>query len=450
LLSGSGVLITLKLVEEDKHMQLKFSRTFAMSAGVAVMIIALALAACGKSNGGGGSKTITIGSDLPTTGADGGDGLPTQNGAQLAVNQNTNLGNGYTLKFEPKNDVSTTSGKHDPQTGAQNITALASDPTVMGVVGPFNSSVAVAEIPISSQQNLALISPANTNPGLTLQQYAAANGIIFSQLYPNGQPACYFRIPGNDVVQGTLDADIALTPVPAKNKPAFTKVYVVDDNETYGVGLANFFMAEFTNPQNPALAGKGGKVVGHDSITQNDASALKSLASKILAAKPDFVFYGGVTSNGGATLKADLGPNVIMEGGDGIADDPSWLTSAGAAAANTFGTVAAPDTSTFTTGPAATFVSDYTAAFGSPPIPYSASAYDAASIEIQAIKGIISAGQTPTRQAVCHAIQKISYTGVTGTISFDSHGDNAGQKVFSVYEVVNGKWVFQQEVPVSG
>ncbi len=420
-----------------------------MSAGVAVMIIALALAACGKTNAGS-SKTITLGSDLPTTGGDAGDGLPTQNGVQLAVNQ-ANLGGGYTLKYEPLNDVSTTSGKHDPQTGATNLTKLASDSTVMAVVGPFNSNVAVSEIPISSQQNLALISPSNTNPGLTLQQYAQQNSINFSQLYPNGQPACYFRIPGNDVIQGTLLADIALTPVPNK-KPAFKKVYIVDDNETYGQGLAAFFQAEFTSPQNPQLTGQGGTVVGHDSITQDNASALKSLATKIINAKPDFVFYGGVTSNGGATLKADLGAKVIMEGGDGIADDPTWLSAAGAAAANTFGTVAAPDTSTFTSGPAATFVTQYTAAFGSAPIPYSASSYDAANIEIQAIKGIISAGQTPTRQAVCQAIQKISYTGVTGTISFNKYGDNAGQKVYSVYQVsADGtKWTFQQEVPVSG
>src|SRR5579875_2483555 len=225
LIATAGRFHQISRVEEDTHMRLdKFSRTFATGAGIALLVASLGLAACGKSNGGGNSKTITIGSELPTTGADGGDGLPTQNGVQLAVNQNTNLGNGYTLKFEPKNVVSTTSGKHDPQTGAQNLTALASDPTVMGVVGPFNSSVAVAEIPISSQQNLALISPANTNPGLTLQQYAQQNQIIFSQLYPNGQPACYFRIPGNDVVQGTLLADIALAPVAAKHKPAFTKV----------------------------------------------------------------------------------------------------------------------------------------------------------------------------------------------------------------------------------
>jgi branched-chain amino acid transport system substrate-binding protein len=422
----------------------KFARVVSQGAGVTLMIAALSLAACGKSSSGGGSsKVLTLASDLPTSGTDASNGLPTQNGVQLAVSQ-AKLPGGYTLKFEPKNDVGSTSGVHDPQTGAGNITALASDSSVMGVVGPFNSGVAVAEIPIANQQSLTLISPANTNPGLTLQQYAAANNINFTQLHPAGLPDCYFRLPGNDVVQGGLDAKIALTADPTHSKPAFTKVYVVDDNETYGVGLAAFFTAAFQ-------AG-GGTVVGHDSITQNQASALTALATKIKAAAPQFVFYGGVTSNGGGTLKADLGANVPMEGGDGIADDPAWLTTAGAAAANTFGTVAAPDASTFTSGAAATFVTQYTAAFTSGPINYSATAYDAANIIIQAITTVINAGQTPTRANVCTQVAKTQYTGVTGSISFNQYGDNAGTKVFSVYEVAPGgtTWTFAQEVPVSG
>jgi branched-chain amino acid transport system substrate-binding protein len=420
------------------------SRVVAMITIVTVCFMVAGLAGCGKSSGGGSTnKHLILASDLPTTGADAGDGLPTQNGVQLAVMQ-ASLPNGYTLTFEPKNDVSATSGKHDPPTGAANITSLLSDSSVVGVVGPFNSNVAVAEIPVANQASLTLISPANTNPGLTLQQYAAANSINFSQLHPAGLPDCYFRIPGNDVVQGTLDADIALTAVASQNKPAYTSVYVVDDNETYGVGLANFFTAEFE--------AKGGHVLGRASITQNQASALTALATTIKATHPQFVFYGGVTSNGGATLKADLGASTIMEGGDGIADDPSWLSGAGSAAVNTFGTVAAPDTSTFTSGPAATFVSQYTAQFGSAPIPYSASAYDAANIIIQAVKNVISAGQTPTHANVCAAVTHIQYTGgvTASTISFDSNGDNAGQKVFSVYEVAaDGKWHFIQEVPVS-
>ncbi len=81
-----------------------------------------------------------------------------------------------------------------------------------------------------------------------------------------------------------------------------------------------------------------------------------------------------------------------MVGGDGIADDPAWITTASSAAINTYGTVAAPDISGLTSAPAQKFISDYHAAFpGKDLLPYSASAYDAAMIEITAIKNLISA-----------------------------------------------------------
>ena len=75
---------------------------------------------------------------------------------------------GCTLKYISKNDSTVLANGHSPAQGAANITALASDATVMGVVGPFNSSVALAEIPVASQDHLALISPSNTNPCLTV------------------------------------------------------------------------------------------------------------------------------------------------------------------------------------------------------------------------------------------------------------------------------------------
>ena len=49
---------------------------------------------------------------------------------------------GCKLKYVPMNDASVALGKHDPQLGAANITGLAGDASVVGVVGPFNSSVA--------------------------------------------------------------------------------------------------------------------------------------------------------------------------------------------------------------------------------------------------------------------------------------------------------------------
>ncbi len=420
----------------------KWYRLVLLALGVAAL--ATALGACGTTTTTSGlpGGTVCIGTELPTSGTDGSEGQPAENGADLAVKQNPDLGSGYKLEVRNFNDVSPTTGIHDGPTGAQNVQQMLGINCIMAFVGPFNSGVAGAEIPVAAGGGLAMISPANTNPGLTLQQYSTTYGFNYATLHPAGKPNAYFRIPANDVVQGTVDADLmynATTATPAGL--GAHSVYIVDDKESYGVGLADFFKAEFTKD--------GGTVLGRDEITANGASQLPSLATKILATHPDAVFYGGVTSNNGGLLKAQLvqaGYKGPMVGGDGIAGDPGYLSQAGAAANDTYGTVAAPDTSTFTSGAAAQFVTDYKAAFNAAPGPYSANTYDAAKIEIQAIKGVIAAGHAPTRANVLAAIAGIDYTGVTGHITFDQNGDNAGNKVFSIYAVKNGAWVFLESV----
>src|SRR5438445_12482152 len=108
---------------------------------------------------------------------------------------------GCTLKYSSKDDSSVLKNADDPAQGVANMTALAADSSVMGVVGPFNSSVALAEIPVASQDHLPLISPANTNPGLTK---VGTNPLIdTASLYKNGVRS-YFRVISTDDVQGKM------------------------------------------------------------------------------------------------------------------------------------------------------------------------------------------------------------------------------------------------------
>ncbi|HEY7781112.1 MAG TPA: branched-chain amino acid ABC transporter substrate-binding protein [Ktedonobacterales bacterium] len=402
--------------------------------------VALAIAGCGggSSGGGGGnlcSGTLQIVTEFAVSGTDAGAQLPAQYGVDLAVQQNSDLGHG--CKISVKHDNYEGTSGVDASIGASNATADVSDPTIIAMVGTFNSGVAKVVIPIATRAHLVMISPANTNPGLTLQQYAQANGIDFATLHPAGFPEAYYRLPGNDVVQGKVDAQIAAAaPINAKS------AYVIDDDSTYGIGLANYFTTTFQ--------GNGGTIAGRQSITATQASSFPSLAATINSKHPDAVFMGGVTSGGLGLLKKALvaaGFNGPVVGGDGIAQDPSWFTAAGSAAVNSYGSVMAPDTSQFTSGPSAKFLSDYKAAFpGKDITPYSAMAFDSAMIEIQAIKNVIASGKTPTRELVRAAVQGIHYTGVTGAISFDANGDNAGNRVYSIYAVTSSSpttWAFQ-------
>jgi branched-chain amino acid transport system substrate-binding protein len=421
------------------------------------------LAACGSGTTGSGSSstattgstTIKIATDFPVSGADESSGKPAEDGAHLAVNQ-ANANHtipGYTLVFNPTDDVGP-SGIHDPAIGSQHVTQLISDALVAGIVGPFNSNVAKAEMPIANQAPIAQISPANTNPCLTKDTAAAGcNGA--NDLLPTLRPTnkvSYFRIATTDDHQGPAGADYLYQKLNLK------KVYVIDDAETYGVGIANAFIGEWKT--------LGGTVLGHSS-EPGKTTTYVSLLTQIATQHPDVIYFGGLDSTGGILIRKQMNQvpglqNIPLGGGDGLVT-PTFATTIGTGGATTYGTVAVVDTSK---NPAAvTFNSQFKAAFTDPENVYSAAAYDCANILIQGIKTALAGGaHTPKdasdltgaktfRQAVINAIQNINYTGVTGHQSFDTNGDTTN-KVITIYKLglntTSNKpdWLFESSVTV--
>jgi len=449
--------------EADHIMKRNWSRILALTMGIPLLLAILAACGSGTTTAGGttptaaASVTIKIGSDLPVSGKDESSGKPAQDGAQLAVDQaNTNhtIPN-VTLVFDPKDDVGP-SGLHDPTVGAANVTALISDAEVAGMVGPFNSSVAKAEMPITNQGPLAQISPANTNPCLT-KDTAASGCSGANDLIPTLRPTSkvnYFRIATTDDHQGPAGADNFYKTLGVR------KVYVIDDAETYGIGIANAFIGEWKND--------GGTLLGHSSEPGTTTSYV-SLLTQIASLHPDGIYFGGLDSTGGILIKQQMQQvpglqKLPFAGGDGIVT-PTFATTIGAASGGPVdGTVAVVDTSKNPN--ATTFVSQYTAAFPSDPINvYSAASYDCANILIQAIKTALANGaKAPTsssdsttattfRTAVIAAVQGIAYDGVTGHQSFDANGDT-NLKIISIYKLglnTSGKpdWIYTSAVNVA-
>jgi branched-chain amino acid transport system substrate-binding protein len=293
---------------------------------------------------------------------------PDPQGRQLAIAQNPVPG--FTVQTERQGRR--LNGKHDPQTGATNIGQLVTDTSVFAVVGPFNSNVAQAEIPVSNAAGLIQCSPANTNPTLTKgdgRQGASGH-----------QPDKIAYVPRrhHDDIQGQAGADIAYTVAGAKT------AYVVDDTETYGKGLADQFVASFT-----ALGGTDRRSRRR---RRERPVRLHRLLTAAKAKNPGFVYFGGVTATGGGLLRKQMVQNgmgsIPFGGGDGISDGSaatasSFLNVAGADGdVNTYMTVARvhdiPD--------AAKFAADYKAAYGAEPGAYSASGYACAQIYLQALK----------------------------------------------------------------
>ena len=244
---------------------------------------------------------------------------------------------------------------HDPAQGAQNITALAADSSVMGVVGPFNSSVALAEIPKASAAHLALISPSNTNPCLTAIVPVCSDPTIkidTASLYPAAHS--YFRVIASDVSQGDILGYVAAKSINA------TKAYVIDDQEAYGRGLALLFEKAFT--------AAGGTVVASTSLpgsTTTFATQMSDAQSK----GAQVIFFGGTTGNGCGLVRRDMaaaGLTIPLLGGDGC-QDTKFITDANSGAKSTAAegaeATSAPDVTKLSSS--TQFYSDYAARFSS-------------------------------------------------------------------------------------
>ncbi|MFG3344757.1 branched-chain amino acid ABC transporter substrate-binding protein [Streptomyces sp. NPDC048018] len=386
---------------------------------------ALTLTACGsrddKGNGGdnaGGGTTVVIGVDAPLTGSLSALGQGIKNSVDLAVqtaNKNKEVP-GVTFKIEALDDQAV------PASGQANATKLVGNKDVVGVVGPLNSGVSQQMQGVFAAANLAQVSPANTNPSLS-------QGDNWGKGEFKRPFKTYFRTAATDVVQGKFAAQYLFKDAGKK------KVFVVDDKQTYGAGLAAIFTDEFKR--------LGGQVVGTDHVTVKETD-FSSTADKVKGTGADSVYFGGQYPEGG--LLSDqikkTGAKVPVMGGDGIYD-PAFISASGEANEGDLATSIGYPVEKLDT--AKKFIADYSAAgYKDPYAAYGGYSYDAGWAIIQAVKAVVAAngGKVPTdaRAKVTEALGKVSFDGVTGKVSFDEYGDTTNKQL-TVYKVQGGKWV---------
>ena len=252
-----------------------------VTVGATVLVASLALAGCGTrgssntSSSGGSTKVAKIGIIAPLTGDLSPLGLGIQHSVELAVKQAnaTNAIPGWKLEAEPADDQAQTGP------GQNAATKLAGDDQVVAVVGDLNSNVSQVTQPIFAKANMVQVSPANTNPGLTI-------GPDGKRLYPT-----YFRTCTTDAVQGPFAAQYLIS-------QGIKKVATVNDKKTYGQGLVTAFEAEFKKD--------GGTIVSHQEINADDTT--KDYSSVIAALKPtapEAIYYGGEYPQAGPLVAAD-------------------------------------------------------------------------------------------------------------------------------------------------
>ena len=422
-----------------------------LSMASVLMAVAMIASACG--GGGTGAATtapaaattaaaettaaaageVIIASDLPTSGADASSGLPTQQGAAFAVSQLKSY-KGITITFLPFDD--TVNGVHDPQKGAQNVQQMLSNPKVVAMVGPFNSNVARAEIPIANQGQLAMMSPSNTNECLT-QTFPYCDPQP-AALRPTGKNN-YFRIAAPDTVQGPAMADYIL------NTLKLTKVAVFSDNETFGKGVADNFVKRLT--------AKGGTLTNRSDFDWKTTNDFKPFINAAKAAGAQAIYAGATSATKGCIVRSQMAGilDVPFTGPDGIGDD-QCLKDAGSNTANMFFTNAAGDAAQ--NPDAASTVAAFKQAYpkASDLGAYTFPAYDCAFILLDAVKRAIDAagGKVPTRQQVIDAVQSTSgLVGTVGTYAFDANGDpKSATMAFWATKGTPAVWTFQSQFSV--
>jgi branched-chain amino acid transport system substrate-binding protein len=303
---------------------------------------------CGKPVGNG---QYVIASDLPLQGAL--RPLAVQINQAIALElkkMNYKIGT-TTVEFVACDDSTAAKGSWDPQTCTNNANAYKTVTNLLGVIGTFNSGCAEIEAPILNRApggGIPMVSPANTYVGLTKPTGVAGEP---QKYFPTGKRN-YARVAVPDNFQGAADATFL------KGK-GIKSVYVLNDGEAYGVGIAN----NFAN----ACKALGIKVLGNvkwDATQPNYQSLFQSIA----ATNPQAVFLGGIVSNNGGQLIKDkvsvLGDNskVLLLGPDGF-NDPSTPTVAGSAAEGMYVTIGGSDPNKLTTTAGVQFIRQFKAAY---------------------------------------------------------------------------------------
>lgn len=343
-----------------------------------------------------GKTVIKIASQTPLSGSSATAGEAIKNGAQLAVND-------YKKKFAAKGfDLQLVSydDQADPKKGVANAQLMAADPQVLGVVGHYNSGVAIPSSEIYEKNNLAMVSPAATATAVTDRGLKTVN-----------------RVVARDDFQGPAGADFAVRTLKAK------KIFVIQDKTAYGSGLAEQFRKRAQE--------LGAEIVGYEGITVGEKD-FSGVISQAVSKKPDLLYFGGLYTEGGQIIMQarTQGLNMPILSDDGLASSET-VQIAGNAVKNVYITSTASDVTKTAKGK--NFAQRYKNEFQKTIESFSAYGYDSAAVLLEGILNAIdkNGGKLPTRPQVVQTVRSTkNFNGVASKVKFDNKGDNIFAKVY--------------------
>jgi len=397
--------------------------------GALVAVGMLAFSACTTGPGGAtppadelGVITIPPGEPVKIaywgvlSGADASLGQDGLTGAQVALDDKGGTFMEHPLQLAPVED-----GLCTVEGGAAAAQKMASDTTIVALVGSSCSDETEGGIKSLTDAGLTTISGSNTRPSLTAPDRTA-------------DYAGYLRTAHSDAFQGRAVAEFVF------NELGLTTAATLHDGSAYAEALQQVFADEFI-----AL---GGEIVIQEQVGR-DTTDMTPVLTRVAGASPEVLYYPIFVAAGGfVTAQAGDVPGLedaVLIGSDGMFT-PDFVTAAGPAAEGMY--LSSPNFSAFQAG-YADFLPKYEAKAGSAPVAaFHAHAYDAFNIIYAALEKVTINAPDGTlfipKKALRDAIfATTGHQGLTGVLACSPSGD-CGAPLIAMYQItqaeIGGTW----------
>jgi len=346
------------------------------------------------------AEQVKIGFAGPMTGPQAHYGADFQNGVKLAIadmNATKPVIGGKQVEFV----LDSADDQADPRTGTTVAQKLVDD-GIKGMIGHFNSGTTIPASRIYANAGIPEVAMA-TAPEYTQQGYKTT-----------------FRMMTSDTQQGSVAGAYAVKNLGMK------KIAIVDDRTAYGQGLADQFQK--------AAKAAGATIVDRE-FTNDKATDFKAILTKLKAAQPDLIYYGGADAQAAPMLKQmkTLAIKAPLMGGE-MVHTPDFLKIAGDAAEGSFSTLAGVPLEQMPGGQQ--YVEKYKKMFKTDVETYSPYAYDGTMALLTAMK---NANSTDPAKYLPVLAKTDMAAVTTPKLQYDDKGDlkNGG---ITVYKVERGQW----------
>jgi branched-chain amino acid transport system substrate-binding protein len=372
------------------------------------------------------AEDLTIYSSLPLVGVIKPQAQDTLRGEQLALEQAAGRAGAFSVRLVSLNDGTRRAGTWTPERAAANARRAVSDDSTIAYLGEFNSAASSISIPGLNEAGILQVSPANAYVGLTRREAAQPGE---PRRYAPAGYRTFGRIAPADHLQAAAMAALL-------QQEGVRRLYVVDDLEIYGDGLA-----DMVRSRAPA---RGIRLAGRRHLRERNAAAI---ARSIRRSRADALFFGGVAENGAARLWRAVhrrNPKLKLFAAEGVTDRAFARGIPRGAAQRTLITNPTLDPAAYP--PAAQgFYAAFRARFGHAPGAYGLYGYEAMSVTLDAIA---HAGSRDRRAVVNAFFATKDRDSVLGRYSIDANGDTT-LSTYGVLRIAGGRFVADRTIDSS-